>query len=92
MKKIIATICLACLVLSLCACGTITAEKAQKIVLKDLGVSAKDVDIDMHAGTYNSVPCYSIYVTIGEETLEYLVDSKTGEILHVGASDHGHSH
>ena len=93
MKKTIAIICLTlCLALSLCACGnkTISAEKAQQIVLDDLGVKADEVEMHLHVGEFEGTPCFSIYVTIEGETLEYLIESNTGEILDIRESSHSH--
>ncbi len=93
MNKKIAALCLAvCLVLTLCACGnkTISAEKAQQIVLDDLGVSADEVEMHLHVGEFEGEPCFSIYVTIDEATLEYLIDSQDGTILDIRASSHSH--
>lgn len=93
MKKcIIAVLVLVCILAMLTACGSkeITPEKAQKIVLEDLGVSADEAELHVHIGEYEGKPCYSIYVTIEGETLEYLVDSATGEILDINESSHSH--
>ena len=93
MKKIIAFALVTCLLLALlagCDNGQITAEKAQKIVLKDLGVSASDVTMHTHVTTYEGEACFSIYVTVDGETLEYVISGTSGEILAVNESEHSH--
>ncbi len=92
-KRLIAVVSVVCLLLVLlAACGGdgISMEKAQRIVLKDLGVSANEATMHVHIGEYEGMPCYSIYVTVGGKTLEYLVDSQSGEILEVNESNHSH--
>lgn len=90
--RILSLIVLSCMLLTLLAgCGgEITPEKAQKIVLKDLGVSAKEAALHVHVGEFEGKPCYSIYATVDGHTLEYLVDSETGEILAINESSHSH--
>ena len=92
MKKIVALLLVTCMAVALLAgCGgAIDAEKAQKIVLKDLGVKADQVTMHTHITTYENQACYSIYVTIGDETLEYIINSETGEILVIQESAHSH--
>ena len=93
MKKIIAALLLVCMTITLlagCGDGQIDAEKAQKIVLEDLGVKADQVTMHTHITTYENQACYSIYVTIGDETLEYIINSETGEILVIQESAHSH--
>lgn len=91
-KRIIAILLLVSMLAMLTACGSkeITPEKAQKIVLEDLGVSADEAELHLHIGEHEGTPCYSIYVTIEGETLEYLIDSATGEILAINESSHSH--
>ena len=69
---------------------TISVEEAQQIVLEDLGVLEGQVSMHPHVGEYKGEPCYCIYVTIDAKTLEYLIDSKTGEILSAKESNHRH--
>ena len=69
---------------------TISVEEAQQIVLDDLGVLAGQVTMHPHVGEFKGEPCYCIYVTIDGHTLEYLIDSKTGEILSTKESNHQH--
>ena len=93
MKKVIAFALVACLLLALlsgCDNGQISAEKAQKIVLDDLGVSASDVTMHTHATVYENEACYSIYVTVNGKTLEYILKASDGEILDVSESNHAH--
>ena len=93
-KRIVSVLFAAILVLGLLAgCSksdTISAEQAQKVVLEDLGVTADQVQLHLHVGEFEGKPCYSVYVTIGGENLQYLVDSHTGEILDISHSSHSH--
>ena len=91
-KRILSLIVLTCMLLTLLAAcsGEITPEKAQKIVLKDLGVSANQAEMHVHVGEHEGMPCYSIYATVDGHTWEYLVDSQTGEILAINESSHSH--
>ena len=93
MKKAVSLILVTLLLLGMLAgCGNsgISVEKAQKIVLKDLGVSADQVTMHTHIGNYENTPCISIYVTVNGETLEYSISADTGKILTVAHSDHSH--
>lgn len=92
MKKTVILILLVCLMLT--ACGSqendiLTVEKAQQIVLEDLGVSADEVSMHVHVGS-GDIPSYSIYVTVGEESYEYVIDAATGQILSISESTHSH--
>ena len=91
-KRIIAVLMLVCMALGMMtACSQeMTPEKAQKIVLQHLGVKESDVEMHVHVGDHDGIPCYSIYVTMDGETKEYLVDSTTGEILEIRDSSHAH--
>ena len=94
MKKFVSIFVAALLLVSLLAgcqkSDTISVEAAQKVVLQDLGVTADQVQLHVHVGEYEGKPCYSIYVTVNGENLEYLIDSHSGEILAVNHSDHSH--
>ena len=88
-RRMIAFIMMLVLLVSmLCACGgkkssVLTPEEAQKIVLKDAGLSAKDVeDIHTHVETYEGTACYNIHITLDGEEYSYLIDAKTGDILY----------
>ncbi len=95
-KRMIAIAVLACMLLALlvgCGSGNITAEKAEKIALKDLGVSARKADsVDVHTGTFDGMPCYSVYITVDGHHWIYMIDFTNGEILSATESDTGHSH
>lgn len=77
---------LAALLLTACGAddpGVLTPEEAQKIVLEDTGLSAKDVsDIHTHITEHDGIPGYSIHITIDGAEYEYIIDGVTGDILH----------
>lgn len=92
-KSLLILALLVCMVFSLltaCGNGTITAEKAEKIVLKELGVTAEEANPHVHIGEYEGQPCYSVYITVGGVTWEYFVDSTSGDILGYQKSSHSH--
>lgn len=95
-KRMISLLLALLLVGMLAACGSddpLTVEDAKAVVLEDMGVKEKDVDsIDVHVTTVDGIACYAVYVSIGEEHMEYLVDGLTGDILAKEEADHGHSH
>lgn len=95
--RIISLLLIAVMMVSLLAgCGNdgpLTTDDAKQVVLEDMGVKEKNVDsIDVHITTVGGVACYAVYVSIGEEHMEYLIDGNTGEILAKEEADHGHSH
>jgi len=95
-KKIITFALLAALLLSLFAgCGKndfLTAEQAQKVALKDLGIKASQAEsIHTHVGSdENGAPAYSIHITVDGEGYEYLIRAADGEILAVKKGDIQH--
>lgn len=86
-KRIVALVILACLSLTLfAACGkkntTITTEEAQKIALKEIGMTAEQVDdIHVHATQYEGVACYQMHITAGDDVFYVYID-QTGNVLH----------
>ena len=92
MKKRLFSLALAAiLVVGLCtACGSnkvYTQEQAQKLALKDAGITADEAtDIHAHLVTENGIPCYSIHIYTSETTYSYVIAAKGGEIL---SSDKG---
>ena len=85
-KRILATVLLVVLCLSLFACGkkdaTITTEEAQKIALKEIGMTAAEVDdIHVHATQYEGVACYQMHITAGDDVYYVYID-QTGKVLH----------
>ena len=96
-KLIISLLMIAVLMVGmLAACGKdgpLTAEDAKKVVLNDLGVKERNVDsIDVHMTPIGDSMGYIVYVSMGEEHLQYVVDGITGEILHKEETDEGHHH
>jgi predicted small lipoprotein YifL len=96
-KRIISLLMIAVLMVGmLAACGKdgpLTVEDAKKVVLNDLGVKERNVDsIDVHMTPIGDSMGYIVYVSMGEEHLQYVVDGITGEILHKEETDEGHHH
>ena len=85
-KRIIATLLLVALSSTLfAACGkkntTISTEEAQKIALKELGMTAAEVDdIHVHATQHDGKPCYQMHITAGDSTYYVYID-QTGKVL-----------
>lgn len=90
--RVLAFVLLVALLLPvLAACGgPITQAKAEKIALKDLGVSQSEATCHTHVATLDGELCYTVYVTAGGHTYEYFITGE-GEILQSGESQ-GHSH
>lgn len=86
-KRMIALLLLVALSLTLfAACGkkatAITTEEAQKIALKEVGMTADQVDdIHVHATQYEGTPCYQMHITAGNAVYYVYID-QTGKVLH----------
>ena len=85
-NRIIATLLLVVLCLCLFACGkkntTITTAEAQKIALKEIGMTAAEIDdIHVHATQYEGVACYQMHITAGNDVFYVYID-QTGKVLH----------
>ena len=85
-KRIIASLLLVVLCLSLFACSktseTISTAEAQKIALKEIGMTAAEVDdIHVHATQYEGVACYQMHITAGDDVYYVYID-QTGKVLH----------
>jgi hypothetical protein len=95
-QRITAIFLLACLTLTLlagCNSKALSDEDAKKIAMEHMGVTAEQVsNVDVHMTTHEGAACYSVYITIGTEQMEYVIHGKTGEILHYGEGNHSHSH
>ncbi len=93
MKKVIAILILLALSVSLlAACGQkfITTEKAEKIALKEMGLTGEAVEaVHTHVAETADGPAYSIHVEYEGQTYEYVILAATGEILSSGTV-HGH--
>lgn len=93
MKRIIAILLLACMAVTLlAACSSaIDTEKAKQIALKDMGIKENQATaVDTHITEYEGVASYSVYITYNGAQTEYIINGKTGEILHKGPSSHSH--
>lgn len=86
-KRIIASVLLVILTWTLfAACSktsaTISTEEAQKIALKEIGMTAAEVDdIHVHATQYEGTPCYQMHITAGDDVFYVYID-QTGKVLH----------
>lgn len=94
-KRIISALLLVAMVLTLlAACSSnkaITADDAKQIVMEELGLSEEQASqMHVHIATHDGVACYSVYVTVGGVSMEYLVHGKTGEIISSGEGSHSH--
>ena len=84
-KRIIATLLLIVLSLSLVACGkkdtTITTAEAQTIALQELGTTAAEAGhTHVEAAQYDGKACYMVHVTVdGQEHYVYI--DQTGNVL-----------
>ena len=94
-KRILAALLLAALLLcALAGCKKeentfVSQEKAQQIAMEDLGVTAAQVtEMHTHAGEYEGDPAFSIHITVGGRSYEYVIRAGDGKILHVGDSNH----
>lgn len=93
-KRIIAfalVLCLICTVFVGCS-KKLTANEAFQVVLDDLEISAnKAGQPHIHEGAFGDIPCYNIYVTVGEKNWFYSVTLE-GEIVNIAELDNEHSH
>ena len=99
MKKCFALLAALVLVMGLFAgCGSnndgvLTTDDAKKIVCEDLKLDAsKANDMDVHMTSVDALACYAVYVSVGDQHWEYVINSLTGEILERNERDSGHSH
>lgn len=88
MKKLFALALALCLMLCLLAgCGekdaVLTADEAIMVALKDLGVTAEDVqDAHVHIVEEEQV-AYSIHLVLADANYEYVIAANGGKILSV---------
>ena len=86
-KRILTLVIVLAMTLSLfAACssksGVITSEQAQKIALKEAGLSASQVDdVHVHGYTYEGIPCYQIHITDGNKEYTYYISAADGAVL-----------
>lgn len=90
---ILLLVCMAVTLLAACGSNAIDIQKAKEIALKDMGITEEQATaVDAHLTEYEGAASYSIYITYNGAQTEYIINGKTGEILHKGASNHSHSH
>lgn len=69
----------------LAACGksgVVTQEEAQKIALKEAGLTASQVtDIHTHVTTVDGIPCYSVHITTEDDEFSVVINASDGSIL-----------
>ena len=92
-KRLIAILLILCVV-----CGTfvacagnkqITAQKAQKIALKDMGAVPSLSQVHTHESETENGIYYSVSITYGNQSMTYVI-SNTGEI--VSKTEGAHTH
>lgn len=83
-KRIFSLLLAVILVLSLTACGTVSAQKAQQIAAKDAGVKVAEAEgIHTHVETAaDGTPYFNIHFSVDGTPYNYQI-SATGEILSV---------
>lgn len=83
-KRIFSLLLAVILVLSLTACGTVSAQKAQQIAAKDAGVKVAEAEgIHTHVETAaDGTPYFNIHFSVDGTPYNYQISS-TGEILSV---------
>ena len=95
MKKMLAILLLAAMLLcAFAGCKKeentfVSQEKAQQIAMEDLGVTADQVtEMHTHVGQHEGAPAFSIHITVGGRSYEYVIRAIDGKIGHVGDSTH----
>ncbi len=96
-KRVLSALVAVLLVLGLFAgCndnGALSAEDAKKIVCDDLKLDASKANtMDVHMTEVDALACYAVYVSVGDQHWEYVINSITGEILERNERDSAHSH
>ena len=90
MKKLIAVLLVITMLLSFAACGNknkvYTQEEAIAIALKDANLKDYD-DAHAHVTTENGTVCFSIHITAGDTTYNYMIAAQGGEILSSGIGE-----
>ncbi len=93
MKRIISVLLILVVACSmLVACGEnkqITAIKAQRIALKDMGAAAELSQVHTHEAKTEDGIYYNVYITYGNQSMTYVIDNE-GNI--VSKTEGGHSH
>ncbi len=93
LKKIIALLLMLVIVCGvLAACGEsrqISATRAQKIALEDMGIKAKQATVHVHPEHKDEGTYFNVYITYNGENIAYVI-SNTGEIVTKGESQHSH--
>lgn len=73
--------------------GVLTTDDAKKIVCDDLKLDASKANaMDVHMTEVDALACYAVYVSVGSQHWEYVINSLTGEILERNQKESGHSH
>ena len=73
--------------------GVLTTDEAKQVVIEDLKLDdSKASQMDVHMTSVYGLACYSVYVSVGSQHWEYVINSLTGEILERNERDSGHSH
>lgn len=85
-NRIIAMILLLVLTLGiLTACGNsgvVTQEQAQKIALKETGLTASEAtDVHTHVTTVDGIPCYSVHITTADGEFSIVISAADGTVM-----------
>ena len=89
-KRIVSTLLLAALLLSLlAACGekasVLTGELAQKIALEAAGlIDDGTANIHTHIGEQDGIPCFNVHITVGEKEYSFAISAVDGKIIASG--------
>ena len=62
--------------------GPVTQEEAQKIALKEAGLTASQVtDVHTHVTTVDGIPCYSVHITTEEGEFSIVIGASDGSVI-----------
>lgn len=90
MKKLIVALLVITVLLSFAACGSknkvLTQEEAIAVALKNANLKDYD-DAHAHITTEDGAVCFSIHITVGETTYNYVIAAQGGEILSSGVEE-----
>lgn len=69
----------------LAACGKkgpVTQEEAQKLALKEAGLTQSQVtDVHTHVTTVDGIPCYSVHITTADGDFSVVISAADGTVM-----------